>query len=177
MNEVIEGGSQPEAPKRIHRSVDEKRRIVEATFAPRTSIARVARKHGVNSNQVFQWRYEYRKETLGGRSKPAAKLLPVVMVEPEAPSSVAAVAPQANSGGAIHVEFPGGISVHIGRDTGLHLLRAIVEGSVHLFSHFRFCIELRKVIGFWLFAVGPHGARGKAAQAMARTSASRFICR
>jgi transposase-like protein len=30
------------------------RRIVEAPFAPGTSIARVAREHGVNSSQVFQ---------------------------------------------------------------------------------------------------------------------------
>jgi transposase len=127
VNEVIEGVSQSEAPKRIHRSAEEKRRIVEATFAPGTSIARVAREHGVNSNQVFQWRYEYRKGTLGGRSKPAAKLLPVVMADSEAPSSVAVVAPQANSSGTIHVEFPGGVSVHIGRDTDLHLLRAVVE--------------------------------------------------
>ncbi len=67
MNEVIESVAEPEALKRIHRSVEEKRRIVEATFAPGTSIARVAREHGVNSNQVFQWRYEYRKGTLDGR--------------------------------------------------------------------------------------------------------------
>lgn len=127
MNEVIEGVAHPAAPKRIHRSAEEKRRIVEATFAPGTSIARVAREHGVNSNQVFQWRYEYRKGTLGGRSKPVAKLLPVVMTEPEAPSSVAAVAPQANSSGTIHVEFPDGISIHVARDTDLHLLRAVVE--------------------------------------------------
>jgi hypothetical protein len=33
----------------VHRSAEEKRRIVEATFAPGTSIARVAREHGVNS--------------------------------------------------------------------------------------------------------------------------------
>lgn len=127
MSEVIEGTVQPEAPKRIHRSADEKRRIVEATFAPGTSIARVAREHGVNSNQVFQWRYEYRKGILGGRSKPAAKLLPVVVAEPEVASSAPAVAPQANSSGTIHVEFPGGVSVHIGRDTDLQLLRSVVE--------------------------------------------------
>lgn len=126
MNEVTESAVKPEAPRRIHRSAEEKRRIVEATFAPGASIARVAREHGVNSNQVFQWRYEYRKGTLGGRSKPAAKLLPVVMAEPEAPSCVAAVAPQPSSS-TIRVEFPGGVSVHIGRDTDLHLLRAVVE--------------------------------------------------
>jgi hypothetical protein len=49
------------------------------------------------------------------------------MSEPKVPSSAAAVAPQANSSGTIHVEFPGRVSVHIGRDTDLHLLRAIVE--------------------------------------------------
>ncbi len=87
VNEVIEGAFRPEAPKRIHRSVEEKRRIVEATFVPETSIARTAREHGVNSNQVFQWRYEYRKRTLGGRSKSAAKLSPVVVAEPEVASS------------------------------------------------------------------------------------------
>ena len=88
MNEVIESVSKPEAAKRIYRSVDEKRRIVEATFAPGTSIARVAREHGVNSNQVFQWRYKYRKGILGGRSKPATKLLTVVVAEPEAVNTV-----------------------------------------------------------------------------------------
>jgi transposase len=87
VNEVIESVSKPEVPKRMHRSVDEKRRIVEATFAPGTSIARVARKHGVNSNQVFQWRYEYRKGILGGHSNPATKLLPVVVAEPSRSTS------------------------------------------------------------------------------------------
>ncbi len=127
MNEVIESTVDLEASKRIHRSAEEKRRIVEATFAPGTSIARVAREHGVNSNQVFQWRYEYRKGTLGVRSKSAAKLLPVVVAEPEVASSVPAVAPQSNSSGTIRVEFPGGVFVHLGRDADLHLLRAVVE--------------------------------------------------
>jgi len=127
VNEVIESVSKPEAAKRIHRSVDEKRRIVEATFAPGTSIARVAREHGVNSNQVFQWRYEYRKGILGGRSKPATKLLPVVLAEPEAVNTVPAIAPQMNSSGAIRIEFSSGVSLRVERDTNLELLRAIVE--------------------------------------------------
>lgn len=127
MNEVIESAAKPDVPKRIHRSAEEKRRIVEATFASGTSIARVAREHGVNSNQVFQWRYEYRKGILGGRSKPTAKLLPVVIAEPEAACTIPTVAPESNSSGTIRVEFPGGVSLHIGRDTDLHLLRAVVE--------------------------------------------------
>ena len=127
MIEVIESVSKPEAPKRVHRSAEEKRRIVEATYAPGTSIARVAREHGVNSNQVFQWRYEYRKGILGAHSKPTAKLLPVVVAEPEAVSTVPVVAPRPLSNSTIRVEFPGGVFVHVGHGTDLQLLRAVVE--------------------------------------------------
>lgn len=127
VNEVIENTPKPAGPKRVHRSAEEKRRIVEATFAPGTSIARVAREHGVNSNQVFQWRYEYRKGILGARSKPTAKLLPVVVTEPEAASIVSAVASQPSSRGTIRVAFPGGVFVYVERDTDLQLLRVVVE--------------------------------------------------
>src|ERR1700728_3789869 len=64
---VVEAGAH--SRKRLRRTPEEKRRIVEATFAPGASIARVAREHGVNANQVFQWRYEYRKGTLGVRQQ------------------------------------------------------------------------------------------------------------
>ena len=36
--------------------LEEKRRIVEEAFLPGTSVADVARRHGLNSNQVFNWR-------------------------------------------------------------------------------------------------------------------------
>jgi transposase len=36
--------------------LEEKRRIVEEAFRPGTSVADVARRHGLNSNQVFNWR-------------------------------------------------------------------------------------------------------------------------
>ena len=48
--------SQPISPprtKRRYRSVEERRRIVEETLVPGTSVAIVARAHGVNANQVF----------------------------------------------------------------------------------------------------------------------------
>lgn len=59
--------------RRRHRSVEEKRRIVEKTLVKGVSVARVAREHGVNANQVFLWRLLYKKGRLGGR---ATKLLP-----------------------------------------------------------------------------------------------------
>ena len=36
--------------------LEEKRRIVEEAFRPGMSVADVARRHGLNSNQVFNWR-------------------------------------------------------------------------------------------------------------------------
>jgi Transposase len=42
-----------------------KRRILEATLVPGASNCAVAREHGVNANQVFQWRYVYRKHGSG----------------------------------------------------------------------------------------------------------------
>lgn len=41
---------------RRRRSAAERRRVVEETLEAGASVARVALKHGVNANQVFQWR-------------------------------------------------------------------------------------------------------------------------
>lgn len=63
--------------KRRFRTVEEKRRIVEETLEPGASVARVARAHGVNANQVFHWRRQYRQGLLGEGNTETAKLLPV----------------------------------------------------------------------------------------------------
>ena len=65
--------------KRRRRTVEEKRRIVEETLEAGASVARVARSHAVNANQVFYWRKKYREGRLGkGRS---GNLLPVTVSE------------------------------------------------------------------------------------------------
>jgi transposase len=69
-----------ETPKQIvrrRRSVEEKRRIVEETLETGASVARVARRHAVNANQVFYWRKKYREGRLGKRQ--SSKLLPVTL--------------------------------------------------------------------------------------------------
>ena len=68
------------AAPRQRRSIAEKRRIVEETLAPGASVARVARAHGVNANQVFGWRRLYLAGRLG-EQKPGIKLLPVRVSE------------------------------------------------------------------------------------------------
>ncbi len=56
------------APLRQRRSIAEKRRIVEETLAKGASVARVARAHGINANQVFSWRRLYLAGRLGGEA-------------------------------------------------------------------------------------------------------------
>ena len=94
------------AAPRQRRSIAEKRRIVEETLVEGASVARVARAHGINANQVFGWRRLYQAGRLEER-KPAMKLLPVRVSESlPAPLSVRGSAdfskPQP---GTIHIEL------------------------------------------------------------------------
>jgi transposase len=67
----------PKREARRRRSVEEKRRIVEETLEAGASVARVARRHAVNANQVFYWRKKYREGRLGKNQ--SSKLLPVTL--------------------------------------------------------------------------------------------------
>lgn len=71
------------AAKRQHRSPELKRKIVEETLAPGASVARVARAHGVNANQVFAWRRQYRQGLLEAGHRVTAGLLAVRVADPE----------------------------------------------------------------------------------------------
>lgn len=91
----------------------ERRGVVEETFEAGASVARVALKHGVNANQVFQWRRLYRDGKLGVPPEGAMKLLPVSaaddeeLLEPE-PTEVTL-----SSFGAIHIELPGDVRISL----------------------------------------------------------------
>jgi transposase len=60
---------------RQFRSKQERRQIVEETLKPSASVALVARAHGVNANQVFKWRRQYKQGRL--EADAATTLLPV----------------------------------------------------------------------------------------------------
>ena len=74
-------------PQRQRRSIAEKRRIVEETLLPGASVARVARAHGINANQVFGWRRLYLAGRLGAQ-KAGMKLLPVRVRDRESAPAV-----------------------------------------------------------------------------------------
>ncbi len=114
------------AAPRQRRSIAEKRRIVEETLVEGASVARVARGHGINANQVFGWRRLYRAGRLGER-KAGMKLLPVRVSESlPAPLPVrGSDLPKAQSG-MIHVEFRQA-QVRIEGNADAALVRVLLE--------------------------------------------------
>jgi transposase len=64
-----------------------KRKLVALTLAPGASVARIAREHGVNANQVFSWRKLYREGRLGATDSDEVRLLPVDVVAPTVAAS------------------------------------------------------------------------------------------
>ena len=126
VSEAIEVGSGGSRAKRIHRTAEEKRRIVELTLVPGASIARVARENGVNANQVFQWRYEHRRRIGWAAGRARAELLPVtVTAEPDSVVTPEA-APAADCSGSIHIELPGRGLVTIENGVDPTLVRAVL---------------------------------------------------
>jgi transposase len=112
--------------KRLRRTPEEKRRIVEATFVPGASIARVAREHGVNANQVFQWRHEYRKRTLGVRQQAQSKLLPVTVTAEPSGATGSEIASTIALAGSIHIELPGRALISVEAGVDPELVRAVL---------------------------------------------------
>jgi len=94
------------ALKRQRRSIAEKRRIVEETLVEGASVARVARAHGINANQVFYWRKLYQSGRLGTTS--SARLLPVRLRRESSPRPTISLPEhpsQRSSFSTIHVEL------------------------------------------------------------------------
>ncbi|PYU23478.1 MAG: hypothetical protein DMG32_16065 [Acidobacteria bacterium] len=58
----------------------DKRRIVEETLHPGASVARVARAHGVNANQLFGGRRLYQQGRLERKTEERPGLLPVRVI-------------------------------------------------------------------------------------------------
>jgi transposase len=116
--------------KRRYRTVEERCRIVEETLVDGVSVAVVARRHGVNANQVFHWRKLHQAGVLrsspSGQPADASRLLPVTVVdEPDAGEEQRVFA--ATSISAIHIEFPGRALVTVEGRADTALVRAVLE--------------------------------------------------
>jgi transposase len=97
-----------------------KRELVAAAMAPGASVSVIARRHDLNTNQLFKWCRQFGSSTAS--AEPAGFLPVEVMPTPVVPppslttgaaASAAPALPIAASSGSIEVALPGGIRVKI----------------------------------------------------------------
>ena len=129
MSEIL-----PETPKRAtkrpHCSPEERRRIVELTFAQGASVAQIASAHGVHHTSLSHWRSLYRAGKLDNRRSkhtaagiiPSTSFLPVTLT---AEKTAATEPPQMAVNSVLHtsertilqVTLPSGATLRI--ETGV----------------------------------------------------------
>jgi transposase len=115
----------PNSQKRRHRSKLERRQIVEETFVPGASVAVIARAHGVNANQVFNWRRLYQQGLLDDQ-KPGPQFLPARIVHsPREEQRKAPTADELHSG-TIEIQI-GGVRMRITGSADPDCVRAALE--------------------------------------------------
>ena len=131
---MVQNGRLPANPepgrKRRMRSKLERRQVVEETMRPGApSVAVIARAHGVNANQVFNWRKLYHSGRLNDNDKVhAGELLPVRISENPHPvyPGVERLAIAPVVAGAIHIEL-GQARIRVEGPVDPATLRTILE--------------------------------------------------
>jgi transposase len=95
----------------------DKRRLVAETVAPGETVHGVARRHGVNTSQLFTWRKRFRIDLAAPAATPAVPGFAAVALVPSTPPPSAGVTKAAfglpTSSGLIEIELPGGERVRI----------------------------------------------------------------
>lgn len=129
------GSSGRQIRRRKQWSVQEKLQIVRETLQSGSSVPIIARRHGVNANQIFTWRREYRRgkllergaESAGERKAPA--LLPVQIHVPmkAAPQEARAASASPARPDRVEVEYPSGTRLRIWGGLGTEGLQAILR--------------------------------------------------
>jgi transposase len=116
-NGLVDTKRQSSATKRRQYSEALKRQMVAETQAPRASVSIVARRHDVNSNQLFRWR---------------RPLLPKAAVESGGMVAVE-IAPderrprQPDREGVIEIAFGCGARVRVRGEVGAETLRQVID--------------------------------------------------
>lgn len=116
-------------------SVQEKLQIVRETLQSEGSVPAIARRHGVNANQIFTWRREYRRGKLLDRGveiprdRKAPALLPVQIDVPmkAPPQDRVASTPPSSHPQRVEIEFASGTRLRIWGELGKERLQAILR--------------------------------------------------
>ena len=130
MEGAIETAERRSGTRRF-RTTEEKRRIVEGTLASGESVAIMARRYGVNANQLFHWRKLYQAGLLGTAPCEATKsdlrLLPVTVSDGSDHEQVREADSVGRPQGTINIEFPGRALVSVEGHVDPNVVRAVVE--------------------------------------------------
>jgi transposase len=113
---------QPGSSQRRRWSEALKRQIVAETLEPGSSVSVIARRHDVNTNQVFTWRRQ-----LLAKSSPAGgegKLVPVEIAPERGRERRSGARP---SSGVVEIQFSSGARVSIRGKVALETLRQVVD--------------------------------------------------
>ncbi len=129
-------------------SVEQKQQILRAAFEPGASVARVAREHGLNANQVFKWMKLRERGLLEERPRESARLLPVRIAD-ETPGGQSPAVRR----GSIHIEISGRAVLTVEADADAQLLRAALEAPAAM-------IEVRGGTHVWIVAGATDLRRG-----------------
>src|ERR1035437_365075 len=128
--ERIEGLGPKRAP-RVHRSVAEKRQIVELSLQPGMSVARAGQSAGVYANQGVKGGEGYRRGLVLKGGETATSLIPVLVAPASSEGDVEMAMPSspvpATPTGAIHIDLPGRASISVEHGADGALLRTILE--------------------------------------------------
>jgi transposase len=112
---------------RRRRSLAEKRRIVDLTLQPGSSVSLVARANGVNANQVFAWRRAFERGGLAETSVSPTSLLPVTVSAESEVAQPSSLGERSMAVGSIHIEFEGRALISIEGGADPTLVRVILE--------------------------------------------------
>ena len=97
-------------------SEEDKRRLVAETLMPGETVRAVARRHGVNTSQLFTWRKRFPQLDVAAATAPAPLFATVEIAPPGEASGVGAAASEVKAtapGGVIEIELPRGGRVRI----------------------------------------------------------------
>jgi transposase len=108
---------QPVAAKRRQYSEALKRRMVAETLVPGASVSVVARRHDMNSNQLFRWR----RQLLPKAAVESGVMVPVEI----APDGGRPRRPDRE--GIIEIAFGGGARVRLRGEVSSEMLRQVIE--------------------------------------------------
>jgi transposase len=107
MADDIDGTTTPRQRRRRYDKAF-KEAIVDKTLAPGASVARIAREHDINANQLFKWRRQYLTEGRARSANSPAALVPVTVLSEGLDNSAPPSSEPGSAAGLIEILFAGG---------------------------------------------------------------------